>query len=248
MNRNQIKKEIEGRALKAARSAGVPIPLGETPGEEPDFRFNADSLGIEVSELLRPASSNFGIVPAAETTFHTQVVQMAQEQYHRVTDAKPVRVVLYFTNARGQKRDKQDLARTLAEFVRTNAQRARPYAGFERSEVPDSFGHIGIAAESGDWICSEGGSFTVSDIHRALASSIAAKNKLLPAYRKNLASGARVWLLLYSTASVSRGMSIPHGIGQWRFDFDFDKVFWFVSLGNEFVEIQRQLCSNSNKC
>jgi hypothetical protein len=128
----------------------------------------------------------------------------------------------------------------LVEFVRANAHRARPYIGFERADIPEGFGHIGIAAESGDWICTEGGSFIVSDIQQALASSIVSKNKLLPAYRDNLAQGAQVWLLLYSTSSISRGMPIPHGIDQWRFEFDFDRVFWFVSLGREFVEIQRQ--------
>jgi hypothetical protein len=33
-------KEVELRVLNAARDAGVPIPTGETIGEEPDFRFN----------------------------------------------------------------------------------------------------------------------------------------------------------------------------------------------------------------
>jgi hypothetical protein len=41
MNRKHEKKAVETRALAAARSAGVPIPLGEIPGEEPDFTFNA---------------------------------------------------------------------------------------------------------------------------------------------------------------------------------------------------------------
>jgi hypothetical protein len=60
-----------------------------------------------------------------------------------------------------------------------------------------------------------------------------------PAYRKNLAPSAQVGLLLYSAASISCGMPIPIGIEAWRFDFEFDRIFWFVSLGNEFVEMQR---------
>jgi hypothetical protein len=61
------KKRVEEYMLSAARDAGVPIPAGEKPGEEPDFRFPA--LGIETSEVLRPASSNFGIVPVEKNHF-----------------------------------------------------------------------------------------------------------------------------------------------------------------------------------
>ena len=53
------KKEVEQIVLDAARSAGVPIPDGGEAGEEPDFRFHTETggLGIDVSELLRPAST-----------------------------------------------------------------------------------------------------------------------------------------------------------------------------------------------
>ena len=78
---NEEKKIIEARALTAARYAGVPIPLREAPGEKPDFRFNTNTFGVEVSELLRPASSNFGIVPAAEENYHQQIIRIAQQQY-----------------------------------------------------------------------------------------------------------------------------------------------------------------------
>jgi hypothetical protein len=42
------KKRIEAWILNAAREAGVPIPVGEIPGEEPDFRSDT-GLGIELS-------------------------------------------------------------------------------------------------------------------------------------------------------------------------------------------------------
>lgn len=91
------KKIVETRALAAARRAGVPIPLGEIPGERPDFRFNTETgtLGVEVSELLRPASSDSGIVPAAEAAYHREVVEMAQKQYYGAADAEAARVVVY---------------------------------------------------------------------------------------------------------------------------------------------------------
>ena len=90
---NEAKKIIETRALTAARRAGVPIPAGEIPGEGPDFCFStkAGILGVEVSELLRPASRDSCIMPAA-AAYHRQVAQMAQERYYRLADAKPARV------------------------------------------------------------------------------------------------------------------------------------------------------------
>lgn len=233
------KKIIETRALGAARSAGVPIPMGEIPGEEPDFRFNGDSLGIEVSELLRPASSNSGIPPAAEASYREEITRMAQRQYYAAADARPAKVVLFFANARGKKRDKVEMARTLTEFVKENIPKVGSTINFTGLELPEGFGSMSITAEAGDWLCGEGGVVTLSYISGALASSISAKNKRLPTYRKNLAHGAHVWLLLYSTIAASRSMPIPHGIEGWRFPFDFDRVFWFTCLEQQFVEIRR---------
>ena len=105
------------RRLAAARKAGAPIPTGEIPGEEPDFRFATETgtLGIEVTELLRPASSNGGIVPVEEESFHKEIVQTAQEQYYHGARVAPARVVGYFANARGTRQNKQKMARTLVE-------------------------------------------------------------------------------------------------------------------------------------
>jgi hypothetical protein len=238
---NERKKIIETRALDAARRAGVPIPNGEEPGEKPDFRFRTETgiLGVEVSELLRPASSNVGIVPAAAESYHQEITEMAQEQYYGVADAKPAKVVLYFADARGKKRDKREMARALTEFVKANVHQATPVANFAGLELPEGFGSMSIAAESGDWWCGEGGGVNLSDIREALAASISAKNMRLEAYRNNLPPGAEVWLLLYSTVAVSRSMPIPYGINEWEFHFDFDRVFWCTCLENQFVEIRR---------
>ena len=236
---NDQKKIIETRALIAARKAGVPIPLGEVPGEEPDFRFTQNMLGVEISELLKPASSNFGIVPAEAESYHQEIVQMAQQQYYGAADAIPVTINLYFPNARGKSRDKREMARTLAEFVKANLPGPTETLNFGNRKLPEGFGSMSVWRESRDWWCGEGGSYSVSDIREALTSRITAKNRLVPTYRKNLAPGAQVWLLLYSTFAVSRGMEIPYGIEQWRFNFDFDRVFWFTTLGDKFVEIQQ---------
>ena len=86
---NEERKIIETRALTVARNAGVPIPMGEIPSEEPDFRFIAGALGVEVSELLRQANSNCGIMPVAEERYHQEILQMAQTQYYADPNAKP---------------------------------------------------------------------------------------------------------------------------------------------------------------
>ena len=244
---NGEKKIIETRALSAARSAGGPIPTGEIPGEEPDFSFQTKNgaLGIEVSELVRPESSNHGIRPVAEETHHNEVVRMGQELYYQDAGAKPARVMVYFANARGKRRNKMEMAGALSKFVKANVHRANPVANFDRIDLPEGFGSMSIAAESGDWRCDECGGVTLSDIHEVLVSTIGKKNKRLPTYRGNLPPDAQVWLLLYSTVAVSRGMPIPHGIEKWQFDFDFDRIFWFSSLENKFVEIQRSDAGHS---
>lgn len=235
------KKEVEARALAAARYAGAPIPTGEIAGEEPDFRLHTETgvLGIEVSELLRPASSNRGIVPAEEESFHQEIVMVAQKEYYRAMGTKPARVVVYFANARGKRRNKRDMARSLAEFVKANLHRANPAIALSRFEVPEGFGSMSISSAPGDWWCGECGGVTVSDVREQLASRIRAKNKLVPTYRANLPKGAQVWLLLYTTVAVSRSMPIPHGVEEWKFPFGFDRVFWFTVFENRFVEIHR---------
>jgi hypothetical protein len=236
-------KLIEARVLAAARLAGVPIPAGEIPGKdpEPDFKIETETgtLGIEVTELLRPASSNGGIVPAAEESFHEEVIQIAQKQYYETVGASPARVMVYFANARGKRQSKWVMAQTLTDFVKANIHRANPVINFAGLRAPKGFGSMSITSESGDWWSGESGGVTVSDIREQLASRISAKMKLLPTYRASLPDGAQVWLLLYSTVAVSRSMPIPHGIDEWRFPFTFDKVFWFTCLENEVVEIQR---------
>src|SRR5207245_10928469 len=117
MNRNQQKKQTEQRVLVAAREAGAPIPTGELAGEEPDFRFLTNgALGIEVSEVLRPASTNFGISPVEAESFHQAIMLKAQEKY-RLTNTAPTRVNVYFSPARGKKQDKLQLIDDLGDAV-----------------------------------------------------------------------------------------------------------------------------------
>lgn len=238
---NAEKKRIEAYMLAAARNAGVPIPTGETPDEEPDFRFNDETpaLGIELSEVLRPASSNFGILPVEQESFHKEIITKAQHKYYDAPDAKPVHVSVHFTNTRGKKSNKGELAHVLTEFVRTNTLRANPFVGFYQSETPDGFNFIGISSESRDWCYGEGGGYSLNDIRPQVAARISDKDKLVPTYRANLPAGANVWLLLYTEVTVARSMMIPPGTETWKFPFHFDRVFWFALLEGRFAEIQK---------
>lgn len=243
---NAEKKRVEVYMLAAARTAGVPIPNGETPSEEPDFRFNeSPALGIELSEALRPASSNHGILPVEQESFHKTIITQAQQDYYAWTGATPVHVNVYFTNTRGGKRNKRELAVALTEFVKANVERANPFVSLYRPETPDGFDSIVISAESRDWWCGEAGSYSLDDIQPQLAARIATKDKLIPTYRANLPADARVWLLLYTGVTTARSMMIPHGIEGWRFPFQFDRVFWYTALERQFAEIQRAEAASS---
>jgi hypothetical protein len=240
MNRNHEKKAIEQRALTAAREAGAPIPAGESVGEEPDFRFLTPNgtLGIEVSEVLRPASTNFGISPVEAESFHQAIMLKAQENY-QATNAAPTRVTVYFSPVRGKRQDKRQLIDALVDAVSRNRDRANPVVVLKGDELPEGFDHILITAESGEWWSGEGGGITLTEIRTEIADKIEANNKLASRYRANLPTGAHMWLLLYSRVTVSRSVPIPFGIEEWGFPFEFDRVFWFASLEDKVVEMQR---------
>ena len=236
------KKVVETYMLSAARKAGVPIPIGELAGEAPDFRFVTDAgpLGIELSEVLRPASSSNGIVPVHQEAIHEEIMEAAQQAYYQNSLARPVKVLVYFADARGKKQDRYTMAQALADLVAENAHRASPFVSFkEWDELPDGFSSIVIDSQLvGDWWHGEAGGYNVlTDTRSQLAERIRSKDKLVPAYRANLGANARVWLLLYCGVTVARSMVIPPCSREWKFPFSFDRVFWFASLENEFVEI-----------
>src|SRR5579885_1029642 len=230
---NDEQKRIESWFLAAARNAGVPIPSGESPAEEPDFRFQTanGALGIELSEVLRPASSNNGILPVAEESFHREIIETAQRDYYSAPNAIPVHVGVYFTKTRGKKCSKREMVRALSEFVHANADRANPASIFMYREAPDGFDSVLIATDHcGDWWSGESGGVTLAEVRPQVEARIAAKDKLVPTYRSNLPDGAELWLLLYTGVTVARGVPIPNGAAAWRIPFRFDRVFWFAAL------------------
>jgi len=238
---NVEKKEAERRVLIAARKAGAPIPDGELAGEEPDFRFQstAGALGVEVSEIMRPASSNHGILPAEAEAFHEGIMRKAEELF-RKTSNLPTHVNVYFSNPRGQRQNKQQIVNELVEAVQQNRHRADPAVVLKGKELPEGFNHILITDEPREWWCGEGGGIQLAEIHPEIAAKIAAKNPLVPRYRANLPPGAELWLLLFSRVTVARSLPIPAGIEGSKFPFDFDRAFWFACLENRVVEFQRQ--------
>src|SRR5437660_522773 len=235
------KKEIERIVLEAARNAGVPIPHGGELGEEPDFQFRSEtkSLGVEVSELLRPASTNHGILPLEQENFHRRVLDAARDECDR-RGLPSLRVQVYFTNPRGNRQDWKDLTRSLVELVFANYEKAQPAWSQSGRALPEEFQHVLIVRDDEPWWWSPtAGGISLPQIPMLLASCIAAKDTKLPAYRKNLPDGAEVWLLFHSGVTVARSVEVPHGINEWGFPFEFDRVFWLSFFGPEVVEIRR---------
>jgi hypothetical protein len=234
------KKQIERCVLEAARKAGAPIPAGEGEGEEPDFRFQTQigALGIEVSELVRPACTNRGPLPLEQENFRRRILENARKECLN-RGVPPVRVHLYFADTKGKKQDWRELTRSLIDLVGANYQKAAPTWTQTQPHLPEWFEHILIISEDGEWWSPTVGGISVSQIHWHIASRIAAKEIKLPTYRRNLPSGAAIWLLLHSGVTIARSVEVPLDIEEWRFPFRFDRVFWFSFLEGEVVEIHR---------
>ncbi len=233
----KTKKEIEAWVLNAVRAASPVIPSGkDIPREEPDFLITTETgnMAIEITELLRPARDG-GFSPVAEESFHRKVIRSAEELYYRTPSAKSVEVSVRFNN--GGRYDKHEMALALAEFVSSHHHLATPVATFYAG-LPALFFSVTIAsfASGRSWDSGECGGYTVNDIYEQLASRINEKNNRLGAYRANLPN-VPIWLLIYTGVAVSRGMSIPHGIEQWKQPFGFERVLFFSCLEREVVEI-----------
>jgi hypothetical protein len=238
------KKECELRVLAAARSASSFFPSGEMiVGETPNFRIKGErgTVGIELTELLPlPRNDSFNS-PLAEESLHGEVVRLAEEDYYRTPEAPPVKVTAYFWDVERGRNRKREMTQALSAFVTTHRERENPVATFvRRDKLPDGFGTISIASGAGAWFSGECVGNTVSGIHQQLATRISAKNSLVPRYRANL-HDSPLWLLVYSAAGVSRGVPMVHGINEWSFPFDFDRVFFFAALDGTVEEIGRAI-------
>ena len=245
-DRESKKKEAERRVLEAARAVGLPIPVGEIAGEQPDFRLITPTgvLGIEISEFPRPASSNHGLSPIKEEAVQEAILRDAQKRC-REMGIPDLHALVYFTPARGRARDRRKLTDVLTDVVAKNYHKATPTLSLAGPALHEDFGQITLStglSGPGQWWSNTGGGISVSQISVELASRIAAKNALLPTYRANLPEGAEVWLLLYSLASVSRSVPMVHAMNEWAFSFEFERVFWYACIENQVVEVRRGDC------
>jgi len=216
--------------IEKVMTALGPMCRERTPG-------SARILGVH----LEGPYINSGKLGAQPNCVRVAVVQEL-ERYHAMA---PVRVLVYFWNVGGGRRDKRDMARALVEFVKSHYTLATPVATFsKRADLPQGFGVVHIDSTGNTWTSGESGVTTVSEIYGQLASRISAKNKLLPRYRARLPHSG-IWLLVYSGVAVSRGVEIPHGMGEWTFPFSFEKVLFFSQLSGAVVDIQRSNNLNS---
>src|SRR5437868_5234975 len=99
MRRSNDKKEAEMRVLHAARCVCPILPEGEIQAfTEPDLRIETKQgyLYVEITEIVRPEQKN-GIRPVETENFHSRVMQLAEDYYHR-SGSPPLTVYAYFTD------------------------------------------------------------------------------------------------------------------------------------------------------
>jgi hypothetical protein len=231
------KKEIEDWVFNAARGSCPLIPAGKyVQREEPDFLITSESgrVGLELTELLRPAKDGERR-PVAEESRHNKVVQRAEQLYRSMPNAKPIKVSVGFNY--GIEYDEKAMAQSLARFVLAHSHLGSRAATF-CDNLPVLFFFIRLDShEPGRaWWGGESGGYTLPDVYKELALTITAKNNKLPAYRTNL-PGIPIWLLIYTGVAVSRSMSIPHGLEEWRQPFGFDRVIFFACIERNCSEI-----------
>jgi hypothetical protein len=235
------KKDRELRALLAARQVISFLPDGEiVPDEEPDFRIITETgiVGVEVSELMPlPRSDSFSS-PVAEQRLHESAIQLAERGYYAEQGAMPVKVSAFFWKIENGKNKKRELADALISFVKAHRDKASPVAATFTRRIPDGFSVITIASRPGPWWSGESMPNSPEGTRQQLAVMIESKNKLLRRYRANLPNSP-MWLLVYSCAEVSRGVQMPHGISEWTFPFDFERVFFYATLDQTVEEIRK---------
>lgn len=237
------KKDLEVRAVEAARSAGFPLPAGQLiPDERPDFRIVGDfgRLGLEVSHVV-PLPRNASFKSArAEEAFYQRVVCRAEARYRQELDVPAVNVTACFWYFERDNTTERRMIRELAQFVLdhrpADSTDIRMYA--RRDQLPQGFSVIGIAPGTGTWFCSSDVTLTPEGVYGAVSSRISEKNRRIATYRRNV-PGAPIWLLLYSDMSIAGGIVIPHGMEKQKMRFEFDKVFLFAPLSNDVLEISR---------
>jgi hypothetical protein len=242
---SRTQKDLETRAVEAARSAGFPLPAGRLiPDERPDFRIvgGFGQIGLEVSHVLPPPRNESFKSARAEEAFYQRVVREAEVLYRRKFGVPAVKVTAGFWYFTWDNTTERRMIRELAQFVLdhrpADSNDIRTY--MLRDRLPDGFSVVNITPGPGAWFCSSDVNLTLSGIHGVVESRISEKNRRIAAYRRNVPD-APIWLLLYSDMSIAGGIVIPHEMEKRPMRFDFDRVFLFAPLSKRVVEISRAL-------
>jgi hypothetical protein len=185
-------------------------------------------------------TTDFFSSPLAEKSWHEKLMKAAEQEYNGLPGAVPVGFSAYFWKTESGKYDMRTMARGLADFVLTHHGQAKPVVTFSwRADLPESFGVISITEfYERHWHGLETITLKLDQIHQRLADRISAKNGLVPIYRANQPN-APIFLLIFSGMEISRGVPMVHGIEEWTFPFDFDRVFFFAGLDSQVVEVRR---------
>jgi len=227
MAANDAKRERERCLIEHARLHSSLFPPGELEmADKPDGQIPSARLGIEVSELL-PEKPDGAIFSGPQlSNFQSEVVLKAAHVFSN-TDTRPSDVLVFFKNDWDRKRDSEEMAQALADFVANNypqqsktvcLQRGRRAVGWV-----DGLSVVRITAEDGRWQAG-GSSDGVMLTYEQLASRIATKSERVQEYRSRL-PGWQIWLLLATRLPVLWSVSLPREVTSWRFTCDFDRVF-----------------------
>ena len=226
MTANAAKRENERRIIEYARKHSRLFPPGQLEmADKPDGRIPSAKLGIEVSELL-PEKPEGAIFSGPQLSmFQSEVVLKAERLFSRV-HARPSDVLAYFNNDWNRKRDPEEMAQALADFVANNYPQPSRSVCLQRGS--DAYGWVEglsvvrITAEDGRWQAG-GSSDGVILTYQQLASRIIMKSERVQEYRRRL-PGWQIWLLLATRAPVLWSVSLPRDIGSWRFNCAYDRV------------------------
>jgi hypothetical protein len=236
------KMERERRAFDAACGAGLPIaPLDVVAGDKPDLRvLTAQGLiGIELSEVTPlPRNPTFNS-SVAEAANHEASVRLAEQIYYKNKNVMQVKVTTYPWDIERTRSLRREMSDELASFVKAHCHEATPTKTFGRvCGIPAGFGVVSIHAGPGSWFAGQSVGVTLGGIYTQLANRIADKDASLSKYRANLPN-TPIWLLLHSCWEVSRSVSMPYGIRDWRYPFGFDRVFFYAASSECVEEIHR---------
>lgn len=216
----------ERSIIEHARTHSRLFPPGKLEmADRPDGRIPSAKLGIEVSELL-PEKADGAVFSGPQLwSFQSEVVLRAARLFSG-THVCPSDVLVFFRNDWEHKRDPEEMAQALADFVCANYPKPSETVCLQRGRGTvgwvDGLSVVRITAEPGRW--QAGGSADgVMLTYEQLASRIAEKSKRVQEYQKQL-PGWHIWLLLTTLLPVLSSVSVPAELTTWRFTSGFDRV------------------------